>query len=106
MARIIITPSADADTAAIIHDLGKKAGKIVAARYDADFDQLYENLAQFPESGAPRPALGKDVRFGVVFPYIIIHEYAGDDDIVYILRIFHGRRNITRRLLRQAPRRS
>ncbi len=99
MARIVITSSADADTAAIIRDLGQKAGKVVAARYAAEFDQFFATLARFPQSGSPRPALGKDVRIGVVFPYIIIHEYAGIDDIVHVLRIVDGRRNITRRLL-------
>lgn len=99
MARIFITSSADTDTAAIIRDLSEKAGKFVAARYAAEFDQFFATLARFPQSGSPRPVLGKDVRIGVVFPYIIIHEYAGIDDIVHVLRIIHGRSNITRRLL-------
>ncbi len=99
MARIVITSSADADAEAIIRDLGEKAGKAVAQRYVSELDQLFANLAQFPESGPPRPALGKDVRIGVVFPYVILHEYDRVGDVVHVLRIVHGRRNITRRLL-------
>lgn len=69
MARIVITASADADTAFILDDLAAKAGANVAARYDADFDPLYRRLERFAESGAPRPALGRLVRIGVVSPY-------------------------------------
>ena len=60
MARIVITAPADADTAEIIHELGIKAGANVVARYLADFDRLFDRLARFPESGAPRSALGKE----------------------------------------------
>ena len=99
MARIVITASADADTAFILGDLAAKAGADVAARYDADFDALYRRLGRFPESGAPRPALGRLVRIGIVSPYNIIHETIEADDAVTIMRIVHGRRRITRRML-------
>ncbi len=49
MARIVITASADADTAFILGDLAAKAGADVAARYDSDFDMLYRRLERFPE---------------------------------------------------------
>ena len=101
MARVAITASADADTASILADLAAKAGANVAARYDADFDALYRRLEQFPESGSPRPALGRLVRIGVVSPYNVIHEYVEADDAVTILRIVHGRRRFTRRMLNQ-----
>ena len=35
----------------------RKAGELVADRYEADFDALYLRLATFPESGSPRPKL-------------------------------------------------
>jgi len=54
VARLVITATADADTAAIIDDLSDKAGANIAARYDADFDAFYRRLERFPESGAPR----------------------------------------------------
>ncbi len=99
MARIVITASADADTAFILGDLAAKAGADVAARYDSDFDALYRRLERFPESGAPRPALGRLVRIGIVSPYNLIHETIEADDAVTIMRIVHGRRRITRRML-------
>jgi len=99
--RVVITASADADIAAIISHLTAKAGANVAVRYHADFDALYRRLEQFPESGSPRPALGRLVRIGVVSPYNVIHEYVEADDAVTILRIVHGRRRFTRRMLNQ-----
>jgi toxin ParE1/3/4 len=102
VARVVIAASADADTAYIVADLAAKAGASVAARYDADLDALYRRLEQFPESGSPRPALGRLVRIGVVSPYSIIHEYIEADDTVTIMRIVHGRRRFTRRMLNRA----
>ncbi len=102
MARVVITSFADADTAKVINDLNKQAGADVADRYDADFDNLYQRLAQFPDSGSPRPKLGAYVRISVVSPYVVIYEHVEDDDVVMIMRIVHGRRKITRRLLRRS----
>ena len=103
MARVVITAAADGDAAAIIDDLAAKAGANVAVRYDADFDALYQRLKQFPESGAPRRKLGETVRIGVVFPYVVFYRYVEADDIVFVLRVLHGRRKITRRMLQQPP---
>jgi toxin ParE1/3/4 len=104
VARVVITASADADSGAIISDLAAKAGANVAVRYDADFDALYRRLEKFPESGAPRPAPGRLVRIGVVSPYTVIHEYIEADDVVTILRVLHGRRRVTRRMLNRPTR--
>lgn len=100
MARVVITSSADADTAHIITDLGAKAGANVADRYDADLDMIYDRLASHPQSGAPRPALGAHVRICVVSPYVVIYEYIETNDTVMIMRIAHGRRKITRKFAR------
>jgi toxin ParE1/3/4 len=103
VARVVITASADADTADIIDDLTDKAGANVTARYDADFDAFYRRLERFPESGAPRRKSGPTVRIGVVFPYVVFYRYVKADDAVLVLRVLHGRRKITRRMLRQPP---
>jgi toxin ParE1/3/4 len=99
VARVVITDPADADSTEIIRDLTAKAGELVADRYEAEFDAVYRRLEQFPESGSPRPVLGRLVRVGVVSPYIIVHEYLEADDAVTIMRIVHGRRRFTRRML-------
>ena len=53
----------------------------------------------FPRSGMRRPSLGRDIRFGVVEPYVIIYRYRADT--VTVARIVDGRRNITRQLVRE-----
>ena len=100
MARIIFSDLADADANDIIRDLGRKAGVDVAERYMADFDRLYRQLTTFPESCARRPALGSVVRMGVVYPYVIFYEYSAAEDVVTIMRLLHGRRRITRKMMR------
>lgn len=101
MARLLITDPADADSIAIISDLTTKAGELVADRYDAEFDALYRRLEAFPESGSPRAKLGRFVRIGLVSPYVVVYRHIPDDDLVAIVHIPHGRRQITRRLLTQ-----
>jgi toxin ParE1/3/4 len=100
VARIVVTPEADADSAAIVTDLADKAGARIADRYEADFDRVYEGLVEYPQSGAPRPRLGKHVRICVAAPYIIFYEHDEAADEVTILRIAHGRRKIGRKFLR------
>lgn len=95
MARVIVSSPADADTVEIIAYLSAKAGHNIAASYIASFERLYDRLANYPRTGVPRPALGPQVRIGIVPPYIVIYEYGETDDAVTILRIVHGRRRIT-----------
>ena len=100
MARVIITPSADADTAEIIAYLDAKAGHGIAAKYRASFERLYDQLADFPDSGPPRRQVGSKIRIGIVSPYIVIYRHTESDSIVRVLRIVHGSRRITGKLLR------
>jgi toxin ParE1/3/4 len=99
MARVVIAPSADADTDFVLADLASKAGRRVSAKYDNLFDKLYERLAAHPAIGAVRRRIGKDIRIGIVSPYIVIYRYTADSDTVTVLRIVHGRRRITGKLL-------
>lgn len=99
MARVVITASADADSAAILDYLSVKAGQPTVVKYRALFRRLYARLADHPDSGAPRPALGPRIRIGVVSPYIVIYRHIEAADTVAILRIVHGRRRITGKLL-------
>ena len=101
MARVVFTESADADSAAIYEDLNIAAGKRTAQKYRGLFKRLYEHLSAFPESGAPRPKLGPNIRTGVVAPYIVIYRRSEDDNAVIVLRIVHGRRKITGKMLRR-----
>ena len=67
-------------------------------RYAADFKSVYRRLADFPASGPRRPTLGPNARIAIVLPYIVIYDH--EDDIVTVLRVLHGKRNITRDLVR------
>jgi len=98
MAHLRISRQAEIDAAAIVALLTDQAGKEVAGRYRADIDALFERLATFPRSGARRRELGRNARIGVISPYVIVYDLVGDD--VLILRIVDGRRDITRRLIR------
>jgi toxin ParE1/3/4 len=99
MARVVVSSVADADTAAIISYLASKAGPATAIRYIALFEGLYDRLADHPDSGPRRPALGPNVRIGIVPPYIVIYDHEQAIDLVTVLRIVHGRRRITGKLL-------
>ncbi|PPQ37434.1 type II toxin-antitoxin system RelE/ParE family toxin [Rhodopila globiformis] len=52
-----------------------------------------------PAERRGRP-LGKDVRIGIVDPYIVLYRHTMTIDAVTVLRIVHGRRRITKALLR------
>ena len=97
MARAVVSAPADSDHRDILDYLAAKAGYATAERYNAAFRAIYRRLADFPDSGPPRLALGVSVRIAVVQPFVMIYT----DDAVIILRILHGKRNITRELLRR-----
>jgi toxin ParE1/3/4 len=99
MARVVISFVADADTAGILAHLTNKAGRAIAAKYNALFENLYDRLAVHPDSGPRRPLLGPHVRIGIVPPYIVIYDHEPAADLVIILRIVDGRRRITGNLL-------
>jgi toxin ParE1/3/4 len=101
MARVLFTASADADAAAIFSYLRREAGKGTVIKYRALFRRLYEQLADFPDSGAPREALGPSIRIRVVAPYIVIYRYSEADNTVIVHRIVHGSREVTDEILRR-----
>ena len=98
MARVIVSPRADADADEIFRYLANKAGAAVADKYDARFNELYDRLAIDPDMYAARPKLGPKIRVAVVRPYLVIYEHA-TPDIVNIVRILHGGRRLTPALL-------
>lgn len=94
MARIVFTGLAEADIAEIQADLAAVAGRRLVLKYDGAFERLFDRLAKFPLSGAPRLGLGPDIRIGVVSPYVVIYRYLADDDSLTVLRVVDGRRRI------------
>ncbi len=57
-ARLAFTARAYADIGVIQTYLAEQAGWYVAAKYDLDFEALFDWLQNHPLSGAPRFALG------------------------------------------------
>jgi plasmid stabilization system protein ParE len=98
MARVRVTELAKRDLRRILSDLNERAGFRVVERYAVEFKDAYRRLAEMPGIGPPRPALGPHARIAIVRPYIIIYDH--DDDAVTVLRVLHGKRDITRDLVR------
>lgn len=101
MARLIATARFRSDTDDILDYLERLAGSRVAENYGHRFRATIDRLVQFPQSGAPRPALGQNARIAIVSPYILIYDYTAEDETVVLLRVLHERRNITRTLVRR-----
>ncbi|HVY13086.1 MAG TPA: type II toxin-antitoxin system RelE/ParE family toxin [Alphaproteobacteria bacterium] len=97
MARLRLTRLADSDLKNILSHVGEKAGYGSALDYARHFNDLYDRLARFPDSGAPRPALGDGARIALVLPYVVIYEHNSEE--VLILRILHSKQDATRALL-------
>jgi toxin ParE1/3/4 len=100
MVQVVITELADADIEQIYSYIASEAGEASAEKYDRLFDDLFERLADHPESCQTRPRLGAAIRAGIVYPYIVIYRFHPEDNTVRIFRVVHGRRKLTRKLLR------
>jgi len=105
MTRLVVTTDAEIDTSDILDYLEREASPRIAEEFGRRFRHAIERFVALPEAGSPRPALGQDVRIAIVFPYILIYEYLSAGDTVTLLRILHGRRNITDELLNPARKR-
>lgn len=99
MTRVVVTDLADADIAELLADIAREAGYRAAERYNFRIESLYDRLSEHPDSCEARPKLGAHVRVGVIVPYLVIYRHAAGDDTVSIIRVVHGRRKITRKLL-------
>lgn len=98
MARVIVSPDAEADALEILDYLENRAGSATAVKFGLLFTKVYDRLAVDPDMYAARPKLGPKIRAAVVSPYLVIYEHA-TPDVVNVLRILHGSRRIRRSLL-------
>jgi toxin ParE1/3/4 len=101
MARLIVSDEARSDISTILGYLRREAGSPVALDYADGFGRAADLLAQFPGMGTPRAELGIGARSVMVKPYIVIYDYDAPEEVVTILRVVHGRRNITADLIRR-----
>ena len=91
MARVAARPRATAD---IVRYLRHHAGSAFSDKYRGDFRTAFRRLADYPESGSPRPALGHEIRIVTVRPYVVLHRFDRARDTVFVLRVLHGRRRL------------
>src|SRR5688572_13986108 len=98
-ARLVVSNAAQADARDILEYLRGEAGGPTATRYALDFDAAVDRIAALPHSGSPRRQYGPDVRVVIVDPYLIFYEADSSGGDVRVLRILHGSRNITVKLI-------
>jgi toxin ParE1/3/4 len=96
--QIVLTPRARRDLTNLYDYLEERAGPRVAQSYIDRLDALFDLLGDFPGIGAPRPELGRMIRSTGLWPYVVLYQVS--DTSVHILRIVHGRRNITAEMLK------
>jgi toxin ParE1/3/4 len=91
MATVVETGQAKEDLRGILRYL-RRHSRPAARRLAREVTERYAHLASFPRFGRARPELGVYVRSTVVGDYLII--YHTTDEVVTIIRILHGARNI------------
>lgn len=99
MTQRIVLDEAARDIDRILEFLEREAGTRTAAKYGRLFERQLGLIEEFAGLGSPRPELGDLARIAVVSPYVIIYDFDPTRDVVVVLRIVHGKRNITRTLL-------
>lgn len=105
MTRLIVSAEAKADLGDILDYLTLNAGRRTAAAYGERFADAVERLIAHPGAGAPRPALGTDARIVIVYPYVMIYDFIATENTATLLRVLHGKRNITEHLIKRSTRR-
>ena len=95
MATINVAPRAAADVDRILVDQHSRGDRAAAARRQAEFKAATRQLAHHPESGRRRPDIGPDLRSILVHPYVLIYSYDPATDTVSVLRVLHGRRQLS-----------
>jgi toxin ParE1/3/4 len=99
VAQLRFAPAAARDLQRISGDIKAVRGERFALAFVARLRRSLEGLVAFPRMGRRRPRFGSDVRSWAFPPYVAFYRQSGDD--VEIIRIVHGRRKLTRALLRR-----
>ncbi|MBX9590692.1 MAG: type II toxin-antitoxin system RelE/ParE family toxin [Hyphomonadaceae bacterium] len=96
MARIIVSPQAEHDLAQIVDEISDTAGPAVAGNLLGRIVAVIDKLALVPNaSGRLVPALGKEIRCHAIGSYNVYLRYDEAADVLLVVRVLHGRRNIT-----------
>jgi toxin ParE1/3/4 len=94
----VIIPRARLDLRAINAYIGERAGRAVAENFIDRMESAIQKLSILPRAHAVQPKFGANVRRMVVKSYLVFYQVK--DETVYILRVLHGARNITRAMIK------
>lgn len=94
---IVYADAAKDDITDIAGYIDEKAGAIVAARFIDRIIATVESLSRMPHRHRERDELGAGLRVIGFRRYLIF--YRIDGNVVSIIRVLHGARNITAKLL-------
>src|SRR5262245_39153591 len=96
MAQVVVSPQAEQELAQLVDEIGDKAGPAVADNLLDRIVAIFHKLALVPKaSGRLVPGLGKDIRCHPVGSYNVYLRYDEAVDTLFVVRVLHGRRNIT-----------
>jgi plasmid stabilization system protein ParE len=99
MAKAILSAQARLDLLSIIEHLTAAAGPRTARSIESEFKQAIDKLGAYPGLGSPRQHLGSETRVTSVYSYLIFYDGGPGSETAHVLRILHGRRNITPELI-------
>jgi toxin ParE1/3/4 len=105
MTRLVVAAEAESDIEAILDYLRREAGRATAIAYAERFTDAIERTRAFPRHGAPRAALGPDARIAIVYPYLLVYDFPAHGDTATLLRVLHGKRDITEQLIKRKSKR-
>ncbi len=97
MAQVLKTPKTQTDLETILEELESKSPR-AAERFAAKVDRKCAALGCAPELGRAREEILPGIRSTPVGKYVLFYRIRGD--VVEVLRILHGRRDL-RRILRE-----
>ncbi|MFI5459737.1 MAG: type II toxin-antitoxin system RelE/ParE family toxin [Isosphaerales bacterium] len=89
-----LTDQAKVDLREIWYSIASDRDQRTADRVVTQIFDKCHNHAQFPESGRLREELSRGLRSFPVRPYVVF--YSPFEDTILVLRILHGRRDLTR----------
>jgi plasmid stabilization system protein ParE len=100
--RVRLSRLARSDFDDIVDYLSRMAEPGVAPRYARNIRAAINRLVDFPYIGSPRPRFGRNIRVSGVPPYLIIYDPDSYEEILHVIRILHGSRNVTEELIARA----
>jgi toxin ParE1/3/4 len=100
--QIIVSPEAEADLSELKARIANAAGDLIATNYCYRIVETIRRLSRIPlAAGRLVPKLGDGMRCHPFGNYNIYMKYDADLNVLYVVRILHGRRDITKKLFQQ-----